>query len=107
MEEFIETCNQYFAHPFTWKYTGEGLHEKAVTRFNKLLLIESKQANITSLTKQLLLMCNIAKNYSKKVHKNVWDQLRNLFLEKREYINSIISVATKERQISKAQNALD
>jgi len=107
MEEFIETWNQYFAHPFTWKYTGEGLHEKAVNRFNKLLLIESKQADITSLTKQLLLMCNIAKNYHKKVHKNVWDQLRNLFLEKKGYINSIVGAATKERQISKAQNALD
>jgi len=52
-------------------------------------------------------MCNIAKNYHKKVHKNVWDQLRNLFLEKKGYINSIVGAATKERQISKAQNALD
>jgi transposase len=45
IEEFIETWNRYFAHPFTWKYTGEGLHKKAITRFNKLLLIESNQVD--------------------------------------------------------------
>jgi len=55
IEEFIETWNTYFSHPFTWTYTGEELHEKAITRFNKLLLIESKQMDIKFLTKQLLL----------------------------------------------------
>ncbi len=107
IEEFIGTWNKHFAHPFTWKYKGEGLHEKAVSRFNKLLLIESKQTDISSLTKQLLLMCNIAKNYYKKVNTKVWEQLQNLFHEKKDYISNIIGAATKERQIIKAQGALD
>jgi transposase len=29
---FIETWNQHYAHPFSWSYTGEGLHAKAVRR---------------------------------------------------------------------------
>ena len=107
IEEFIETWNRFFAHPFTWKYTGEGLHEKAITRFNKLLVIESNQMDIKSLTKQLLLMSNIAKTYHGKVNTAVWKQLDDLIVDKKDYIHSIISSATKERQIIKAQNALD
>jgi transposase len=107
IEEFIETWNSFFAHPFTWKYTGEGLHEKAITRFNKLLLIESSQMDIKFLTKQLLLMSNIAKTYYGKVHTTVWKQLHDLIVDKTDYIDSIISNAAKERQIIKAQNALD
>jgi transposase len=107
IEEFIETWNKFFAHPFTWKYTGEGLHEKAITRFNKLLLIESKQMDIKFLTKQLLLMSNITKTYYKKVNTKVWKQLHDLIINKKDYINSIISSATKERQVVKAQRALD
>jgi len=107
IEEFVETWNTYFSHPFTWTYTGEGLHEKAITRFNKLLLIESKQMDITFLTKQLLLMSNIAKTYHKKVHTKVWKKLHDLFIDKKDYINSIISASIKERQIAKAHMALD
>ena len=107
IEEFIETWNRFFAHPFTWKYTGEGLHEKAITRFNKLLFIESNQMDIKFLTKQLLLMSNIAKTYYRKVHTTVWKQLHDLIVDKTDYIHSIISNAAKEREITKAQNALD
>lgn len=107
IEEFIETWNNFFAHPFTWTYTGEGLYEKAITRFNKLLLIESKQMDINFLTKQLLLMSNITKIYYKKVPTKIWKQLHDLITDRKDYINSIISSATKERQIIKAQKALD
>ena len=107
IEEFIETWNTFFAHPFTWKYTGEGLHEKAITRFNKLLIIESKQMDIKFLTRQLLLMSNIAKTYYKKVNTKVWKQLHDLIINKKDYINSIISSSAKERQVVKAQRALD
>jgi len=107
IEEFIETWNNFFAHPFTWRYTGEGLYEKAITRFNKLLLIESKQMDIKFLTKQLLLMSNITKTYYKKICNKVWKQLHDLITDRKDYINSIISSATKERQIIKAQKALD
>lgn len=106
IEEFIETWNSYFAHPFTWTYTGEGLHEKAITRFNKLLLIESKQMDIGFLTKQLLLMSNIAKTYQHKVHTKVWKKLHDLVVDKADYINGVISASSKERQITKANMAL-
>jgi transposase len=106
IKEFIETWNSFFAHPFTWKYTGEGLQEKAIKRFNNLLVIESKQMDIKFLTKQLLLMSNIAKTYYDKVNTKIWKQLHDLIFEKKHYIHGIISGAEKESQMLKAQNAL-
>jgi transposase len=105
--EFIETWNNHFAHPFTWKYTGEGLHEKAIGRFNKLLLIESKQMDINFLTKQFLLMFNIAKIYKIVQQTKVWQQLYDLLVGKRDFIKGIINNATKIRHKIKAQQALD
>jgi transposase len=107
IEQFIETWNDFYAHPFTWKYTGQGLHEKAVSRFNKLLLIESKQMDIKFLTKQLLLMFNIVKTYSKIIQTRQWLQLKELFPEKKDYVKSIINGAVKLKQIKNANHALD
>ncbi len=107
IEEFIETWNNSFCHPFTWRYTGEGLHEKVISRFNKLLYIESDQIDIKYLTKQLLLMTNIVKSYFKKVQSKMWEQLHGLIVDKTNFINGIIENATKERQVVKAQQAFD
>ncbi len=63
LNDFTETWNIYFAHPFTWTYRGEGLHGKVVLRFMILLLIESSQMEIGFLIKQLLLVRNMAQNY--------------------------------------------
>ena len=52
-------------------------------------------------------MSNIAKTYHKKVHTKVWKKLHDLFVHKKDYINSIISASIKERQIAKAHMALD
>ena len=107
IEQFIQTWNQHFAHPFTWKYTGEGLFEKAISRFNKLLLIESKQMDVKFLTKQLLLMANIPKTYQEATETRQWKQLVDLICMKTEFINNIISGSVKPRQKKHALKALD
>jgi hypothetical protein len=33
--EFIESWSGYYKHHFKWNYTGEGLHDKTISRFNK------------------------------------------------------------------------
>ncbi|GAG04452.1 unnamed protein product [marine sediment metagenome] len=99
--------NDDFAHPFTWKYTGEGLHEKVIARFNKQLIIENSQMDIKFLTKQLLLMSNIVHTYPHKAQTEEWKQLCDLLGEKRNYLYSIINSGTKEIQIDKAHQALD
>ncbi|RZB36567.1 MAG: hypothetical protein SRB2_02063 [Desulfobacteraceae bacterium Eth-SRB2] len=67
---FIETWNEFYAHPFDWSYTGAGLHEKAVRRFSRLLSIETDQMDAKFLTGQLLLMSNLAEKHLKLVPRN-------------------------------------
>ena len=69
---FIETWNEFFAHPFTWSYTGEGLHARAVRRFCRLLALQTNQMDCKFLTNQLLLMKNIADNYLHLVPSADW-----------------------------------
>lgn len=107
IEAFIDTWNKSFAHPFTWKYTGDGLFEKAISRFNKLLLIESTQMDIKFLTKQLLLMANIPKIYKNATQTAVWKQLRELSHSRSAFINNIINGTSKKQQKDRAVKALD
>ncbi len=63
--------------------------------------------DIQFLTKQLLLMSNIAHIYPSKVQTKEWKQLCDLLAEKRDYLNSIIDVCEKERLQIKAHQAFD
>jgi hypothetical protein len=87
---FIDTWNDFYAHPFTWSYTGEGLHRKAVRRFSLLLSIETPQMDCNFLTRQLLLMSNIADHYLRLIPLADWLRLIELATEKQNYITNII-----------------
>ncbi|HEB29274.1 MAG TPA: hypothetical protein ENI15_00150 [Spirochaetes bacterium] len=63
--------------------------------------------DIQFLTKQLLLMFNIAHIYPGKVQKREWKQLCDLLVEKRDYLNSIIDVCKNEKLRIKAHQAFD
>jgi len=102
---FIETWNECFAHPFSWGYTGEGLHAKAVRRFCRLLAIETEQMDCRFLKSQLLLMSNIAQNYIELVPPQDWLQLLRLASEKDGYINNIIETDTGPRRKKQARVA--
>jgi hypothetical protein len=72
---FIETWNKCFAHPFSWSYTGDSLHAKAVRRFDRLLAIETEQMDCKFLKSQLLLMSNIAEHHINLIPTADWMQL--------------------------------
>ena len=91
---FIETWNVFFAHPFSWSYTGEGLYAKAVRRFCRLLAIETEQMDCKFIRSQLLLMSNIAENYIEQIPSTDWLQLVHLGDEKENYITNIIETDT-------------
>ena len=102
---FIETWNVHFAHPFSWTYTGDGLHAKVVRRFCRLLSIETDQMDCGFLTKQLLLMSNLAENYIDLIPAPDWQRLIDLATEKDDYITRIIEQHTKPRAQNAAQEA--
>jgi len=102
---FIETWNEFYAHPFRWSYTGEGLHGKAVRRFCQLLFIQTDQMDAKFLARQLLLMSNIKENYLGLIPPADWDRLLNLAVEKRDYITHIIESDTRSQGQKKAREA--
>ena len=104
---FIETWDEHFAHPFSWSYTGEGLHAKAVRRFCRLLAIETDQMDCRFLKSQLLLMSNIAENYIKLIPAADWLHLLHLAVEKNKYVTRIIENDPKPRRKKMALRAYE
>ena len=105
MMSFIDTWNAYYAHPFQWSYTGEGLHGQAVRRFSRLLFIETEQMDGKFLMSQLLLMSNIANHYLHEIEISDWHHLQSLAREKKDYILRIIETDDKPRRQKKAKEA--
>jgi hypothetical protein len=106
IEHFAETWNNFFAHPFLWEYTGEGLHGKAMCRFIKMLLIESTQMTGKFLERQALLMVNLLQNYSKCILPRERLQLKEVVAAKREYIDKIVETDTRKRSKVKLAGAM-
>lgn len=102
---FIRTWNDYYAHPFKWSYTGEGLHSKAVQRFNKFLALETDHMDAKFLKSQLLLMTNIANKYLECISSQDLHQLQKLAKEKQDYIISIIEREPGPQRQKKAKEA--
>ncbi len=102
---FINTWNEFFAHPFKWSYVGKDLYAKAVRRFNRLLSIQTDQMDSKFLTSQLLLMCNIADKYIDRIPVADWRQLLDLATQCHDYINKIIEAETGPKRQQKARQA--
>jgi len=103
---FINEWNTLLAHPFKWHYDGDGLHQKVVRRFLRMLENCIEQFNVTFMTKQLLLMTNMIKTYWDEVELELWLKLNNAIAAKVEKMNEIISEDDGPKRKKKANNAL-
>jgi len=90
IEDFIRTWNLYFKHPFTWKYGGEGLHGKAVRRFVRLLLVESRHMDAPFIANQCLLMNNLIQRYRQHVPEKDWKALQGMWHEKEIFATKLV-----------------
>lgn len=97
LNDFIETWNRHYAHPFSWTYNGEGLHGKTVRRLITHIAIENRHMDLSFLLKQFTLMINLIDGYFDKVNIHDWQLLSNTIDEKNEYIDSIIRESDKPR----------
>ena len=104
--EFINEWNTYLAHPFKWDYDGKGFHQKVVLRFVRMLEYSTEKLNVKFMTKQLLLMTNIIKNYWDKVELDIWLKLDNAIAAKADQLNEIISTDDGPKRKEKALIAL-
>lgn len=104
--DFNTAWNCYLAHPFEWKYTGDGLQQKVVCRFLKILEDGPKTMPLTFLTKQLLLMNNLIKTDWDKVEFEIWTNLYRAISASLTKLNLIISNDDGPKRKEKANNAL-
>ena len=106
INEFLETWNEHFAHPFNWVYRGTGLTEKVVWRFCTWLETESSTMTRKFLNKQFQLLCNVLQGYREQVRRKHRHRLDQLLREKKEYITAIIdgdrSVTAQYNRLCKA-----
>jgi len=103
---FINEWNTYLAHPFKWSYDGDGLHQKVVLRFVRMLENSTEKLNIKFMTKQLLLMTNVIKACWDKVELKLWLKLDNAIASQVDQINKIISGDYSTKRKKKAYMAL-
>ena len=97
INEFVVFWNDILSKPFQWKYTGAGLHEKAVSRFIEML---NSTINIDRrlLIKQLKLHINIINNYWDLIDEKVLRSLNEKIMQQR-YLAEYVIVTTKKKHI--------
>ncbi len=105
-DAFLKEWNELLAHPFNWSYGGEGLHEKAVKRFNAMLRESAHQMEIRTLTKQLRLMANLINHYYAKVSSETWIELMKSMSLQEKTLQLLIDQEKGPRRQENAQLAL-
>lgn len=103
---FCNVWNSLLAHPFKWDYNGDGLHQKAVDRFIKILENSLEKLEIQFMTKQFLLMASLIENYQEKVDVGSWIKLDEIINAKKEEFYNIILVDEGPKRKEKAEVAL-
>ena len=106
LEAFADQWNLLLAHPFQWTYDGDGLHEKAVTRFIKMLRSSGAQMELRTLTKLLRLMKNLLEDYVSEVSEESWHQLVAALSSQSEGIVALIEQEKGPVRTAKAQDAV-
>ncbi len=87
---FAQTWNTYFAHPFNWTYTGEGLHELVIKRNITWLENEASQFTTKFYSRQMLLILHIFESYRQKVKPDLWGKLFQTIKDKDAFIESVL-----------------
>ncbi len=106
LEAFADSWNILLAHPFRWNYDGEGLQEKAVTRFTTMLRSSGAQMEMRTLTKLLKLMKNLLEDYVSEVSEETWHLLVEALSSQSEGIVALIEKEKGPRRKTKAQDAV-
>jgi transposase len=105
LEAFMNDWNSLLAHPFRWSYDGTGLHEKAVRRFTTMLQRSAAHLEIRILTKQMMLLTNLLKDYFSQVSRDTWRQLSAAISVQSEILSDLIRKEEGPVRKQRAQQA--
>lgn len=105
---FLDEWNNYLAHPFNWNYEGKGLEQKTVLRFINILENNIEDMTVQVLTKQLLLMANLYRDYYDKINSSIWGKLSSAIVSNFRKFYTIIDRPENGLIVkNKAKKALD
>jgi len=104
-DSFVEEWNLFLAHPFKWTYEGDGLKEKAVKRFTKMLS-SSSRLEVPVITKGLGLMSNLLKNDFINISQRTWKEFIEMMSSQYNTIFAIINNEDGPIKKKKAKKAL-
>jgi len=107
LEAFAVDWNTLLAHPFQWSYDGSGLHEKAVRRFTKMLSGSAAQMELRILTKQMMLLTNLLRDYFSEVSRESWEQFSAALCAQSESLAELIQSEEGPVRKLKAQQAFN
>ena len=107
LEAFAVDWNTLLAHPFQWSYDGSGLHEKAVRRFTKMLSGSAAQMELRILTKQMMLLTNLLRDYFSEVSRESWEQFSAALCAQSESLAELFQSEEGPVRKLKAQQAFN
>lgn len=107
LEAFADDWNLLLAHPFQWAYDGKGLHDKAVKRFTAMLRRSTVKLELRILTKLMMLMTNLLKDYFSEVPEESWHQFAASLSSQSEAVAALIQREEGPRRKKNAQQAFD
>ena len=105
--EYFKEWNENWAHPFTWKYDGKGLHQKTVQRFTSILNHSAAEITLKYLTKSSLLMVNMIEDNWNEVSAETWGKLFAMIEKRETQLGEMIEQSTQPTVSKKARAALD
>jgi hypothetical protein len=104
---FVKRWNERWAHPFTWKYDGAGLHSKAVQRFTAVLTRSPEAMTLQFMTKECRLMTNLIYDYTQFVSPAHWTRLAEAVVGCQKILRESISQSAQPIVKKNAAAALD
>ena len=97
-EDFTNSWNQEFAHPFAWKYKGESLKGQAVRRLTSVLGLPDLKICLRSLKKQIRLMQNLVHDAWGDAERADWENLLAGLLSKQSILFAIFDEELESAQ---------
>jgi hypothetical protein len=106
VNDYAAAWNSTWAHPFAWKYDGDGLHQKAVERFTAMLTDSAERITLQFLTKSSLLMINLRKDYASEIPPECWKAFAEALCRNLHLLKKAIDQSTQPVVKANAEAAL-
>jgi hypothetical protein len=105
---FVETWNEYLAHPFNFQYDGKGLENVVLRRFTRILSQQPEkleQLDSKFLADLSLLCVRLIDHHRNKVSDNEWYALADAIKARKTELEDLIVAETGPIRQSRARNA--